>query len=79
MQDLTKLDAYDYEILPGVVRIKVDSTHDPTLVDIMSELERSKGYMYVEGNYYLNYDYEVYSERRPNGAVYLDLKVVQTQ
>lgn len=79
MPDLTKLDAYDYQILPGVVRVRVDSTHDPTLVDILSELERSNGYLYVEGHYYLNYDYAVVTERHPNGETFLDLKVVQTQ
>ena len=72
---LTKLDSYDYDILPGIVSIKVDSTTDSIMVDILSELDKSNGRMYVEGCYYLFTGYEIVSL---NGAIYLDLKVTIT-
>lgn len=49
----TKLDSYDYELFPGVISIKLTATNDPDLVDIMSEISRSNGHIYVEGRYYL--------------------------
>lgn len=48
----TKLDAYNYEILPGVIRIRIEGTNDPDIVDIMSEISRSDGKIYVEGYRY---------------------------
>lgn len=49
---LAKLDAYNYELFPGVIRINVNGTNDPDIVDIMSEITRSRGNIYVEGNRY---------------------------
>lgn len=68
----TKLDAYDYDILPGVIRIRINGTNDPDIVDIMSEIERSKGNIYVEGYYYLYKDnYRLCSQ-------YMELDVAET-
>ncbi len=52
--NVTKLDAYDYSLYPGIIRIRLNSTNDPDLVDIMSELNRSNGKIYIEG---LRYTY----------------------
>lgn len=73
---LAKLDGYDYILLPGVIRINVSGTNDPDLVDIMSEVERSDGNIYVEGRYYryLN-NYGIFSNRASNP--YLELHVVE--
>lgn len=46
---VTKLDAYDYSLYPGIIRIRLKSTNDPDLTDIMSELRRSEGRIYVDG------------------------------
>lgn len=75
---LTKLDHYDYILLPGVIRIKLDATNDPSLVDIMSELDRAGNRVYVEGNYYTYLDEYYIHEDPVERQVYLDLKVVQT-
>lgn len=48
----TKLDNYDFEVLPGVITIKLCGTNDPDLVDIMSEIDRSGGKIYLDGNRY---------------------------
>lgn len=52
----TKLDRYDYEILPGVISIKLMGTNDPDLVDIMSEMAHTEGKIYLEGKRYLYLD-----------------------
>lgn len=52
----TKLDSYDYELYPGVISIKLIGTNDPDLVDIMSEINRSEGKIYLEGHRYLYSD-----------------------
>lgn len=49
---MTKLDAYDYDLYPGIIRIRLQSKIDPDLVDIMSEISRSNGKIYIEGLYY---------------------------
>jgi len=72
---MTKLDAYNYEIIPGIIRIHIDGTTDPDLVDIFSEIDTSEGRIYVEGRRYLylgNYHIQPY-----NGKAYVDLDVVQ--
>lgn len=48
----TKLDSYNYTLFPGVISIKLMGTNDPDLVDIMSEINRSNGKIYVEGHRY---------------------------
>lgn len=73
---LTKLDAYDYDVHPGIIRIKLMSTTDPDLVDIMSEIYRSRGNIYVEGCHYSYLDnYRLLTE---GGDAFLELDVVQT-
>lgn len=66
-----KLDAYDYDILPGVIRIRINGTNDPDIVDIMTEIERSNGNIYVEGYRYSYLDYRLCSQ-------YMELDVVET-
>jgi hypothetical protein len=71
--NLTKLDKYDYELLQGIIRIRLVGTNDPDLVDIMSEINRSMGRIYVEGRYYSYSDnYRIYSA---HGESYIDLYV----
>lgn len=74
---LTKLDGYDFMVLPGVIRVKLEGTNDPSMVDILSELERSNGRVYLDGSYYdyLGYDIRSYSDTQ---RTYLDLLVVLT-
>lgn len=71
----TKLDSYDYQLFPGVISIKLMGTNDPDLVDIMSEIHRSNGKIYVEGNRYMYDDkYEILGRGRDS---FLDLYVTQ--
>lgn len=73
---LTKLDIYDYVILPGIIRIAIDGTNDPILVDILSEIAMTNGRIYVEGYYYSYLDnYAVYTQ---DNHSYMELQVVQT-
>ena len=60
---LTKLDRYDYDILSGTIRIRLCGTNDPDLVDIMSEIMRSDGRIYIEGRHfrYLD-DYRIHGD-----------------
>lgn len=74
--NLAKLDAYPYFILPGVIQIEVASTNDPTLVDILSEVERANGKIYVEGYYFLMAGYDIHTT---NSKTYLELKVIETE
>lgn len=77
MTKLAKLDMYDYEILPGIIRIQLSRTSDPILVDIMSDIRNSRGKIYVDGHYFIYADkYEIVNHRR---KPYLDLYVTQTQ
>lgn len=75
---LTKLDNYEYMVLPGVILIKMDSTIDPSLVDILSEIDRSKGIVYLDGTYYehINDEHGGY-EIIKGEQVWLELKVVE--
>lgn len=73
---LTKLDNYDYVRLPGVIRIRLQSTNDPTLVDILSEISNSDGRIYLEGYFY---DYlDNYRVNRHGNYIYMELKVALT-
>lgn len=73
---ITVLDNYDYVILPGVIRIELSATNDPDLVDIMSEIERSNGSIFVEGSRYSYLDdYLIFSDEK---GVFIDLYVVET-
>ena len=49
---VVKLDSYDYIVHPGTIKIRLDSSSDPTLVDIFSEISNSNGFIYVENKYY---------------------------
>lgn len=71
LSTVTKLDTYDYDILPGVIRVHINGKNDPDIVDIMSEIERSDGRIYVEGYRYsyLN-SYRILPE-------YMELDVVE--
>jgi len=72
---LAKLDIYDYFVLPGVIQIQVERTNDPTLVDILSEVDRANGRIYLEGHYYIMHGHEIHTT---NGKTYLDLRVTET-
>lgn len=52
MTALAKLDPYDYKVIPGKIRIKLTSSNDPILVDILSDIHNSNGKIYVEGGFY---------------------------
>lgn len=70
---VAKLDAYDYSLLPGIIRIRVSATNDPDLTDIMSEIRRADGKIYIEGlRYtYLN-DYKIFNR---GSYAFLELQV----
>jgi hypothetical protein len=72
---MTKLDAYDYIILPGVIRIRLMGTNDPDIVDIMSELNRSSGSIYIEGHRfsYLN-SYRLFAD---GDEAFIELDVME--
>ena len=72
---LTKLDTYDYVILPGVIRVNVDGINDPDLVDILSSIDNSRGRIYVEGRYYSYLDnYQLFTQ---GSESYIELDVIQ--
>lgn len=48
---LAKLDGYNYMIYPGLIRIFVTSMNDPDMGDILTEIDRADGRIYVEGLY----------------------------
>ena len=72
---LAKMDLYDYVILPGIIRIALSATNDPTLVDILSEIEAARGRIYADGHYYEFINYDIYTQ---SGNVFMDLQVVET-
>lgn len=76
---LAKLDTYDYCILPGVIQIALDCSSDPAMVDILSDIDRSNGKIYVEGRYFLMAGYELYTDHSPNSTTYLNLKVTNAE
>lgn len=76
-----KLDHYNYDILGDgnevIIRIKLCGTRDPDLVDIMSEIDRHHGRIYVEGHRYLyTNDYNIEGDYK---VAHLDIKVVKTR
>ena len=48
---ITKLDEYDSMVVPGVIRIDLDSSNDARAVDILSELSRTDNQIYLDGGY----------------------------
>lgn len=71
---ITKLDEYDSMVVPGVIRIDLDSSNDARAVDILSELSRSDNQIYLDGSYY-----QFLGHSRIVGGVtkaYLELQVV---
>lgn len=72
---LAKMDLYDYLILPGIIRIALSATNDPTLVDILSEIELANGRIYADGCYYNFLGYQIYTQ---DGNVFMELEVVET-
>jgi hypothetical protein len=72
---LAKLDAYDYTLLPGVIRIRIEGTNDPDLVDIMSEIHNTGGRIYVEGYHFSFLD--SYRLPRYGDTTYLELDVMR--
>lgn len=72
---LTKIDMYDYIVLPGIIQISLDGTNDPIMVDILSEIDNSRGKIYADGSYYEFLGYKIYNQ---NERAFLDLEVVQT-
>lgn len=69
----TKLDKYDYRLYPGVISISLNGTNDPDLVDIMSEIDRSDGRIYVDGFRFLYADeYKIFS-RGTNSTIELNV------
>lgn len=74
---VAKLDVFDYSIDPGVIRIKLDSTTDPDLVYIMSEIERANNGIYIDGHYYWYRDrYEIVTQWND---IYLELHVTEAK
>lgn len=73
MGNLSKLDAYDYAIVPDGIRVAISGINDPILVDVLSEISQSDGKIYVEGSHYTYLDeYEIVVDvARP----YIELKV----
>lgn len=69
----TKLDVYDYVILPGTIRIGIADGNDPVLVDILSELTMTSGRVYVEG---MRFQYlDQYHIEIKEGESFIDLSV----
>lgn len=73
---LAKLDSYDYEIEPNKIRIHICGINDPDLVDIMSEIERSRGRIYVESRFFDYLDYRIGTLE--TGQAYMDLHVEES-
>lgn len=72
---VTKLDSYDYEIESGVIRIFLSGMNDPDQVDIMSELNRTDGRIYVEGRRFIYLDN--YRVRKHRTRTFMELDVVE--
>lgn len=73
--DWTKLDRYEYTFLPGIIRIRVSGMNDPDLVDIMSEIDRSDGRIYIDGQRFSYLDhYEIFTIEHMS---YIDIHVTE--
>lgn len=71
----SKLDVYDYMVLPGVIRIGISGVRDPILVDILSEIRQVDGRIYVDGFHYLYMDeFDIVVDGEAGS--YMDLKVL---
>lgn len=79
MKELTKLDNYEYMVLPGVILIEMDSSVDPSMVDILSEIDHSKGMIYLDGHYYEHISDEKggYEIIKNTNKIWLELRVVE--
>jgi len=75
---LAKLDTYDYTILPGAIRIRISSTKDPDIVDILSEIERFNGKIYVEDGHYNFLKKYRFIGTMASGEIYMELDVERT-
>lgn len=73
---MTKLDRYDYDISFNVIRINLTGTNDPDLVDIMSEINRSNGRIYVEGRQFDYVDYHIGTDNQGRAFIDLDVREV---
>lgn len=72
---VAKLDAYNYSLLPGIIRIQVSGTNDPDLVDIMSEISRANGKIYIEGLRYMYMDdYRIFNR---GAYAFVELEVAE--
>lgn len=76
-----KLDHYNYDLLGDgkfvTIRIRLCGTKDPDLVDIMSEIDRNNGRIYVEGRRFIySNDYSIHGDYR---NAYLDIQVEETR
>lgn len=72
--NLTKLDNYDVVLLPGVIRILLESSVDPRSADILSEISREGDILYYDSEYF-----EFLGDSRileDQGNVYLELDVI---
>lgn len=70
----SKLDIYDYLLMPGVIRIRICGASDPILVDVLSELDKTEGRIYVEGLRFKYLDsYKIILEENES---FLDLDVM---
>lgn len=76
---LTKLDIYEYRLLTGVIQIAIEGNNDPIIVDILSEIDRSNGRVYVEGQYFIMTGYEIIAKPYPGAVAYLNLEVTKTE
>lgn len=75
MPTWAKLDYYNCEVSNGRIKVQVDGLTDPDLVDIMSEIDRCEGRIYLDGRRYryMN-DYELYTS---DELAYMELVVEQ--
>lgn len=70
-----KLDMYNYTILPGVIRVYVNSKNDPALVDILSGIDRSNNRIFADGvSFVFTGNSDLYSD---SFSTYLELQVEQ--
>lgn len=72
---VAKLDMYNFIVLPGVIRILMESTRDPAMSDILSEIENSGGNIFADGDYYSYLGYDIYNE---GNQTFMEIQVVQS-
>lgn len=76
---VTKLDSYDIMLLPGSMRVTLDSMSDPVALDILSELEEGNGVIFYDGLTYSYLDNYMMHNDINNNEHYLELYVVPNQ